>query len=92
MNRNNTLIFLKYISIIIYFTKIINIFRVIKNTVENNQLSKNSQTGPTSHVSSESRHQWQLHTPVSDILDCENSKMNYFKKMKKKAKGKRQKL
>ena len=62
---------------------------VINNTVENNQLSKNSQSGPTSHVSSESRHQWQLHTPVSDILDCENSKMNYFKKMKTKAKGKK---
>ena len=61
-----------------------------KYKVENYQLStKYSQTGLSSQVSSESRHHWQLHTPVSDILDCENSKMNYFKKMKKKVKGKK---
>ena len=61
---------------------------VINYTVENNQLSKNSQTGPTSHVSSESRHQWQVHTPVSDILDSENIKYEFHNEIKEEVKGK----
>ena len=62
--------------------------KVINNTVENNQLSKNSQTGPTSHVSSESRHQWQLHTPVSNILDKEKIKNEFYHETKEEGKGK----
>lgn len=48
------------------------LFRKHKYKVKNYQLStKYSQTGLSSQVSSESRHHWQLHTPVSDILDSE---------------------
>ena len=49
---------------------------------------KISQTGPTSHVSSESRHQWQVHTPVSDILDSENIKYEFHNEIKEEVKGK----
>ena len=65
---------------------------VINYTVENNQLSKISQTGPTSHVSSESRHQEHVHTPVSDILAVKISSMNFITKLKKKSKGKKAKI
>ena len=49
---------------------------------------KISQTGPTSHVSSESRHQWQVHTPVSDILDSEKIKYEFHHEIKEEGKGK----
>ena len=52
---------------------------------------KISQTGPTSHVSSESRHQEHIHTPVSDVLAVKISSMNFFTKLKKKSKGKKAK-
>ena len=49
---------------------------------------KISQTGPTSHVSSESRHQWQVHTPVSNILDKEKVKDELHHKIEEEGKGK----
>ena len=51
-------------------------------------LHKNSQTGPTSHVSSESRHQWQLHTPVSDILNNEELQNELLQEIEEKGERK----
>ena len=60
---------------------------IINNTVENNQLSKNSQTGPISHVSSESSTRTGPHTSLRR-LGSEDIKYELHYEIKEEIKGK----